>query len=343
VIIKNSINILLLFVFTLAGYAQNNSDTQNIVTPTYLRVYLGKSVDGVSFAEKVDANGKLFKVPTAVALPASSTLDAFSIFTGTMSAPNSAPITNSVAGGTILATTYYAKATCIDNISGQTSPSAEVSKAVASDYLLTLVGPSSSTAPQGCQGWLPYVGGSSGSETLQVATGHCTLTTNTVVPACVLGSTWTEPTTGVVTGAAPPSSSTAQIKCFWVDDQGNVNTCGTPEGFTTSFFIPGNLTTPWTVATWTLTRGITVMRVQAQATPPVATGCGTNAALQITDGTTPTFSGSGLAVTGLANDSGPISQTYPAGDILTLTVATAAAGCSTPPSNVNVVVQYGVH
>jgi hypothetical protein len=45
-------------------------------------------------------------------------------------------------------------------------------------------------------------------------------------------------------------------------------------------------------------------------------------------------------VAAAANDSGPIAQNYAAAAVLTVSVQTAAAGCSTSPADANVVVQY---
>jgi hypothetical protein len=47
-----------------------------------------------------------------------------------------------------------------------------------------------------------------------------------------------------------------------------------------------------------------------------------------------------VGVSGAANDSGPITQNYPAGVTLTLSVQTAAAGCSTSPADANAAIQY---
>lgn len=102
-----------------------------------------------------------------------------------------------------------------------------------------------------------------------------------------------------------------------------------------SVFLPGVLTSTWTGSTWTLDKGVTVTRVQVQAkTAP--SGCSTNAVVQITDGTSPV----NITVSAAANDSGPITQGYAAAASLTISVQTAAAGCTTSPADANVVVQY---
>jgi hypothetical protein len=100
-------------------------------------------------------------------------------------------------------------------------------------------------------------------------------------------------------------------------------------------FLPGALTTTWTGSTWTTDKAVTVTRVQVQAkTAPAA--CSTNAVVRLTDGTSPVS----VTIAAAANDSGSITQNYAAGAALTISVQTAAAGCTTSPADANVVVQY---
>lgn len=100
-------------------------------------------------------------------------------------------------------------------------------------------------------------------------------------------------------------------------------------------FLPGALTTTWTGATWTTDKAVTITRVQVQAKTAPA-GCATNAIVRVTDGTTPV----NVTVSAAANDSGAISQNYPAGSSLQILEQTAAAGCTTSPADANVTVQY---
>jgi hypothetical protein len=102
-----------------------------------------------------------------------------------------------------------------------------------------------------------------------------------------------------------------------------------------NIFFPGALTSTWTGESWTLDKAITVTRLQAQAKTAPA-GCSTNAVIRLTDGTTPV----NLTLTAAANDSGAISQNYGAGSTLTVSVQTAAAGCTTSPADLNAVIQY---
>lgn len=100
-------------------------------------------------------------------------------------------------------------------------------------------------------------------------------------------------------------------------------------------FLPGALTSTWTGSTVTLDKAITVTRLQVQAkTAP--SGCGTNAIVRLTDGTTPV----NVTITAAANDSGAVAQKYSAGATLTLSVQTAAAGCTTAPADAVAVVQF---
>jgi hypothetical protein len=102
-----------------------------------------------------------------------------------------------------------------------------------------------------------------------------------------------------------------------------------------NIFLPGGLSTTWTGSTWTLDRGVTVTRVQVQAKTAPA-GCTTNAVVRLTDGTTPV----NVTIAAAANDSGAITQNYASGTVLTLSVQTAAAGCTTTPTDANVTIQY---
>jgi hypothetical protein len=102
-----------------------------------------------------------------------------------------------------------------------------------------------------------------------------------------------------------------------------------------NIFLPGALTSTWTGSTWTPDKGVTVTRVQVQAKTAPA-GCTTNAVVRLTDGTSPV----NLTISAAANDSGVIAQNYAAGTPLTLSVQTAAAGCTTSPADANVTIQH---
>ncbi|HUX66484.1 MAG TPA: hypothetical protein VMV31_03250 [Terriglobales bacterium] len=101
-----------------------------------------------------------------------------------------------------------------------------------------------------------------------------------------------------------------------------------------SAFVP-ELTSPVTAATWIPDKAITVTRIEAQAQIAPKT-CSTNAVIELAGGS----SSYTLTVGAAASDSGPISQNVAAGATLSLNVSTPAAGCTTTPASVNLLVQY---
>lgn len=119
-----------------------------------------------------------------------------SIPTGGVSAPTNGGL-SSVSGGTLGPTTYFVKSTWATN-SGETLAAAETSEQLLAYSLIIINAPSG--APVSAIGWNAYVGnlssGGSGSESKQ----------NSVVNA--LGVGWTEPSTGLISGAPVPSSNT---------------------------------------------------------------------------------------------------------------------------------------
>lgn len=98
--------------------------------------------------------------------------------------------------GTLAATTYYGVSTWViqtqDGSQYESTPSLESSLAVAADNLLVAVAPVPPQMPYAVIAWNFYASTSSGTETLQAS----------MIP---IGTSWTEPTTGLVTGAAPPA------------------------------------------------------------------------------------------------------------------------------------------
>lgn len=124
-------------------------------------------------------------------------------------------------------------------------------------------------------------------------------------------------------------ASAKRILGAWVCTDGNVSS-----NLFHSFF-PGALTATSTADTWTVSRAVIVTRVQAQLRV-APSGCSTSAILRVTDGSTPV----NLTLSAAANDSGIISQSYPAGTSFTSSIQTAAGGCATSPGDANVVVQY---
>ena len=102
--------------------------------------------------------------------------------------PPSAPTLSSVSGGSLAATTYYVVVTYTNSF-GQTLQSTESSLAVAAGNLLSVASP---TASPGATGYNVFVSTSSGAETLQNSA------------PIALGTAWTMPTTGLVSGSALP-------------------------------------------------------------------------------------------------------------------------------------------
>lgn len=113
-------------------------------------------------------------------------------FTWDTPQPASAPTLGSSAGGALAAATYYVAITYVF-AAGESLGSAEASHAVAANNLLTVQAPAN--APTQATGFNVYVSTSAGNETKQ---------NSGVIP---LGSTWTEPTSGLIAGAALPASS----------------------------------------------------------------------------------------------------------------------------------------
>lgn len=112
--------------------------------------------------------------------------------------PPSAPFLSSVAGGTIGLTTYYVKIT-YKSSTGETLPSSESSLAVAALSLLQVASPSPAT---NAVGWNVYVSTGTGTETSQN------------ISAIAIGTNWTEPTTGLVSGNALPAANTTGWEVF---------------------------------------------------------------------------------------------------------------------------------
>jgi hypothetical protein len=140
----------------------------------------------------------------------------FNIFAvaSTSPGPSAAPALSQVAGGALPPATYYAKVT-YTTAGSETLPSAESSFLVTLGNLLQVASPA---AVAKATGWNLYVSASMGSETRQ---------NSSPIP---LGTTWTEPTTGLVTGAAPPDTTLAVLQATgW--DPGELTSLTGPGGF----------------------------------------------------------------------------------------------------------------
>ena len=108
----------------------------------------------------------------------------------TMPAP-AAPSLSSTSGGTLAAATYYVKIAYVNAAGAVGQTSAEASLSVLADNLLNVASPA---ALSGATGYNVYVSTTTGTETLQN------------VSPIAIGTAWTEPTSGLVTGAVPDTT-----------------------------------------------------------------------------------------------------------------------------------------
>ncbi len=105
-----------------------------------------------------------------------------------------APTLSSQAGGTLPPTTYYVKTTYVGTTAsgmGETTASAESSLAVAADDVLVVDSPE---AAQGALYYNVYAATATGAEELQASN-------------VAIGTNWVMPTSGLVSGAAPPATN----------------------------------------------------------------------------------------------------------------------------------------
>ncbi|HJP96673.1 MAG TPA: hypothetical protein VJ843_04880 [Candidatus Saccharimonadales bacterium] len=124
--------------------------------------------------------------------------------------PTTAATLSTASGGSLGTRTYYVTYTWA-NDTGETIAASEATQSLADGQLLKFTHPYSDTygPPSGAKIVNIYVGTSSGAETLQVSIPTAwqqetqDVLTNTFGPV-----TWTEPTTGLVSGTALPSSNT---------------------------------------------------------------------------------------------------------------------------------------
>lgn len=112
---------------------------------------------------------------------------------GGLTAPVSQPTVSSVAGGSLGATTYYIKTAYFDSAENFSAPSPEQSLGVAANHLLVVDSPPSQA---GASGWGVFVSTSSGTETWQNGGGGWQIGTN-----------WTEPTSGLISGNPCPTTN----------------------------------------------------------------------------------------------------------------------------------------
>src|SRR6185437_11570509 len=190
---------------------------------------------GISFLPTADTPG-LAVHPFATAIS-----DPFQVFAETAVSVPSTPSLGQVAGGTLGSRTDFVQIAYAGYSGVFTTYSAQQSRAVSVNNLLTVTSPSATT---GAAGWLPAIASTTGGETNleTVTSANCTLATGLPenAPAmCAIGANWVEPTTGFnATGPAKPNSNLTQVKAFYVDSSGNIHcqNCAVPvsNGFTAS-------------------------------------------------------------------------------------------------------------
>lgn len=113
--------------------------------------------------------------------------------------PPSAPTLGTTPGGSLSLVTYFVKVTYTTDAGGESTPSAEASQLVLLNNLLTVASPGASSP---ATGYNIYVSAASGTETLQNAAP---------IP---LGTSWTEPASGLVSGVALPTVNTTGFEPF---------------------------------------------------------------------------------------------------------------------------------
>jgi hypothetical protein len=138
---------------------------------------------------------------------------------------------------------------------------------------------------------------------------------------------------GISTGDQCLSKNASDILAWPASISVNGETFNSAARSVITAFLPGNLTTTWTAGTWALSKPIiaTSVRVQVKTAP---VGCSPNAVVRIGDGVTNVDTPIVAAVSGGA------SAQFWGGGTLTISVLTAAAGCSTPPADANLIMEY---
>lgn len=126
-----------------------------------------------------------------------------------LASPTTAPTLTTVSGGSMGSRTYFVKYTYA-NDSGETLASSESTTTVGANQLLKATIPYSSTygVPTGAKKVNWYISTTTGNETLQDYTPtswQTEIETDHIIGATI---SFTEPTTGLVSGASPPTANT---------------------------------------------------------------------------------------------------------------------------------------
>jgi hypothetical protein len=235
-----------------------------------------------------------------------------------------------LGAGNVPVGTYTYCLTAMDALGGETAynpASCTQINVTGSASVVQMVMPA--TFPAGAAGLNLYINGSlanaNGCSKPQYTTPGGTYTYN-----YSFGCGGTPPTVTTAASSAVNATAVAAPKLLL-----NGEFTGSVARSEQNIFLPGALTSTWTASTWTPDKAVTITRMQVQAKTAPA-GCTTNAVVQLTDGTTPV----NVTIATGANDSGALTQNYAAGATVTVSVQTAAAGCTTAPADANVTVQY---
>ena len=141
-----------------------------------------------------------------LALPTVSYMGLYIKWTG-INKPSAAPTLTSVAGGSLAARTAWVTVTYTTSPGGETLASTEASIALSANTLLVVDSPPSETR---AAGWNVYVSETaSGGEQKQNST------------AIAIGTNWTEPTSGLISGAAAPTIDSSALPATPVTAQFN--------------------------------------------------------------------------------------------------------------------------
>jgi hypothetical protein len=113
------------------------------------------------------------------------------------------PAASSVAGGSLGARTYYWLVSFVTAY-GVSLPCPEQSVALPASNLCQIASPAAPSLPTVASGWNVYASSAMGEETLQNSS------------PIAIGTAWTEPSGGLVTGSAPPTTwgATLQFRQF---------------------------------------------------------------------------------------------------------------------------------
>lgn len=172
-----------------------------------------KTVSGLTYTGSNESYTNQLTVGTSsvsVPLPQSPVQSLYVRNLAPLGAPNPAgsPSISQAAGGSLSARTYFVKYT-LTNATGETLATGEVSLAISANNLASVASPPSTV---NATGWNVYVSEATGTETKQNSS------------PLAIGTAWTEPSTGLISGTAlPGSNSTANVLSVTWTPQGGTS------------------------------------------------------------------------------------------------------------------------